>query len=146
MPAVVAVFWPGIALRSPAYTTKKRVVLRWRQHRAHVDIMAASAKTAQMKRYRALGSATILTDDAELDLLDWLVAVRRNGMPVSATMLQQEALEVARMYDVPPATFGASATWMKAYLARCSLSLRAKTRQGQSPPAGINMRGAKCRQ
>ncbi|KAE9285559.1 hypothetical protein PF008_g26890 [Phytophthora fragariae] len=135
MPAVVAGFWTGIALRSPAYTTKKRVVLRWRQHRAHIESMAASAKTAKMKRYRALGSAKTLTDDAELDLLDWLVAVRRNGMPVSATMLQQEALEVARMYDVPPATFGASATWMKAYLARYSLSLRAKTRQGQSPPA-----------
>ncbi|KAG3006375.1 hypothetical protein PC121_g17986 [Phytophthora cactorum] len=39
------------------------------------------------------------------------------------------------MYDVPPAAFGASATWMKAYLTRYSLSLRARTRQGQSPPA-----------
>ncbi|KAG7379761.1 hypothetical protein PHYPSEUDO_008209 [Phytophthora pseudosyringae] len=56
-------------------------------------------------------------------------------MPVSATMLQQEALEAAKMYDVPPAAFGASATWMKAYLTRYSLSLRARTRQGQSPPA-----------
>ncbi|GMF19281.1 unnamed protein product [Phytophthora fragariaefolia] len=108
--------------------------------------MDASAKTAQVKRYRALGSANILTDDAELDLLDWLVAVRSNGMPVSATMLQQETLEVVRMYDVPPAAFGASATRMKAYLAPYSLSPRAKTHQGQSPPAGIDMRGAKCRQ
>ncbi|KAG6976704.1 hypothetical protein JG688_00001102 [Phytophthora aleatoria] len=41
MPAVVAMFWPGIALRSPAYTTKKRVVLRWRQHRSNNDSMAA---------------------------------------------------------------------------------------------------------
>ncbi|KAG3111334.1 hypothetical protein PI124_g8306 [Phytophthora idaei] len=39
------------------------------------------------------------------------------------------------MYDVPPAAFGASATWMKVYLTRYSLSLRARTRQGQSPPA-----------
>ncbi|GMF51107.1 unnamed protein product [Phytophthora fragariaefolia] len=75
-----------------------------------IDSMAATAKTAKMKRYRALGFAIILTNDAELDLLDWLVAVRRNGMPVAATMLQQEALEVARMCDVPPAAFGASAT------------------------------------
>ncbi|KAG2874505.1 hypothetical protein PC116_g11431 [Phytophthora cactorum] len=46
-------------------------------------------------------------------------------------MLQQEALEVAKMYDVPPAAFGVPATWMKAYLTRYSLSLRARTRQGQ---------------
>ncbi|KAG3061206.1 hypothetical protein PI125_g24759 [Phytophthora idaei] len=46
-------------------------------------------------------------------------------------MLQQEALEVAKMYDVPPAAFGASATWMKAYLTRYNLSLRARTHQGQ---------------
>ncbi|KAG3246987.1 hypothetical protein PI124_g8307 [Phytophthora idaei] len=86
MPAVVTMFWPGIALRSPAYTTKKRVVLRWRQLRFHIDSMAASAKTAKLKRYRALGSTKTLSDDAELDLLEWLVAVRRNDMPVSATM------------------------------------------------------------
>ncbi|KAG2772412.1 hypothetical protein PC129_g19172 [Phytophthora cactorum] len=97
--------------------------------------MAASAKTAKLKRYRALGSAKTLSDDAELDLLEWLVAVRRNGMPVSATMLQQEALEVAKMYDVPPAACGVSATWMKVHLTRYSLSLRARSHQGQSPPA-----------
>ncbi|RAW20307.1 hypothetical protein PC110_g23251 [Phytophthora cactorum] len=79
-------FWPGIALRSPAYTTKKRVVLRWRQLRFHIDSMVASAKMAKLKRYRALGSAKTLSDDTELDLLEWLVAVRRNDMPVSATM------------------------------------------------------------
>ncbi|KAE8980384.1 hypothetical protein PR003_g25179 [Phytophthora rubi] len=48
--------------------------------------MAASAKTAKMKRHRALGPAKLPSDDAELDLFGWLVAGRRNGMPVSATM------------------------------------------------------------
>ncbi|KAE9079621.1 hypothetical protein PF006_g27481 [Phytophthora fragariae] len=41
--------------------------------------MAASAKTVGMKRYHALliGSANILSDDAEAGLLDWIVVVRR---------------------------------------------------------------------
>ncbi|KAG6957927.1 hypothetical protein JG687_00009699 [Phytophthora cactorum] len=50
--------------------------------------MVASAKMAKLKRYRALGSAKTLSDDTELDLLEWLVAVRRNDMPVSATMVR----------------------------------------------------------
>lgn len=135
MPATVAAFWPGIQLRNRAYTTKKRVVLRWRQSRSRIDVLAASAKTAKLKRYRELGSAKTLSDDVELDIFEWLVAVRRNGVPVSATMLKQEAVEIARMYDVPPSAFAASSTWMASYLSRYSLALRAKTRQGQSPPA-----------
>ncbi|KAG2896537.1 hypothetical protein PC118_g15196 [Phytophthora cactorum] len=85
-----------------------------------------------------LGSAKTLSDDAELDLFEWLVAVRRNRIPVSATMLQQEALEIAKLYDVPETAFAASSTWMAAYLSRYSLSLSARTRQGQSAPADSN--------
>ncbi|KAL3670161.1 hypothetical protein V7S43_004476 [Phytophthora oleae] len=101
MPAIVAAFWPGIEPRCRAYVTKKRVVLRWRQNRARIDELAASSKTAKLKRYRELGSAKSLSDDVELDIFEWIVAVRPHGEPVSATMLQLEALEIARMYDVP---------------------------------------------
>ncbi|KAG2996946.1 hypothetical protein PC118_g2233 [Phytophthora cactorum] len=133
MAAAIGVFWSAIALRGKAYATKKRVVLRWKQHRSRIDSLAANTTTAKLKRYRAAGSAKTLSDDAELDLFEWLVAVRRNKIPVSATMLQQETLEIAKMYDVPETAFAASSTWIAAYLSRYCLSLRARTRQGQSP-------------
>ncbi|KAG6959999.1 hypothetical protein JG687_00008465 [Phytophthora cactorum] len=108
------------------------------QHRSRNDSLAASTTTAKLKHYRAAGSAKTLSDDAELDLFEWLVAVRRNRIPVSATMLQQESLEIAKLYDVPETAFAASSTWMAAYLSRYSLSLSARTRQGQSAPADSN--------
>ncbi|KAG2865598.1 hypothetical protein PC113_g3593 [Phytophthora cactorum] len=97
MAAAIGVFWSAIALRGKAYATKKRVVLRWKQHRSRIDSLAANTTTAKLKRYRAAGSAKTLSDDAELDLFEWLVAVRRNKIPVSATMLQQETLEIAKI-------------------------------------------------
>ncbi|KAG3112395.1 hypothetical protein PI124_g8394 [Phytophthora idaei] len=122
MATAIGVFWPGIALCGRAYATKKRVVLRWKQHRSRIDSLAASTTTAKLKRYWAAGSAKTLSDDAELDLFMWLVAVRRNG--ISAAMLQQEALDIAKMYDVPETAFAASSTWMSAYLSLYSLYLR----------------------
>ncbi|KAE8891148.1 hypothetical protein PF006_g5610 [Phytophthora fragariae] len=91
MPATVLAFWPGIKLRDQAYATKKRVGLRWRQSRSHIYVLAASAKTAKLKRYRKLGSAKTLSDDVELDSFEKLVAVRRNGVQESTTMLHHGA-------------------------------------------------------
>ncbi|GMF37604.1 unnamed protein product [Phytophthora lilii] len=50
-------------------------------------------------------------------------------------MLQQKALDIAAMYDIPSTAFAASSTWMASYRSRYSLSLRARTRQGQTSPA-----------
>jgi hypothetical protein len=135
MPVVVAAFWPGIEPPNRAYATKKRGVLRWRQSRSRIDALAASAKTAKLKRYRELGSAKTLSDNVELNIFEWLVAVRRNGVRVSATMLQQEAIGIVSMYDVPSSAFAASSTWMASYLSRYSLALKSKTPAGQSAPA-----------
>ncbi|KAF4146523.1 Tc5 transposase DNA-binding domain [Phytophthora infestans] len=88
-----------------------------------------------MKRRREVGSAKTLPDGAEICIFEWLVALRRNGIPVSATMLQLEALDIAAMYYIPSTAFAASSTWMASYLSRYSLSLRTRTRQGQASPA-----------
>ncbi|KAG6965468.1 hypothetical protein JG687_00005436 [Phytophthora cactorum] len=92
--------------------------------------MVAKTRTAQQKRFRHIGTATTLSDDAEMDILEWLVALRSNGVPVSAKMIEQEALEVAALYNAPRSIFAATPTWIASYLSRYSLSLRAKARQG----------------
>ncbi|KAG3030540.1 hypothetical protein PC128_g6272 [Phytophthora cactorum] len=127
-------FWPGIELRSKAYTTKKRVILRWKTERSHIESMAASSKTANQKRFRRRGAAKPLSDDAEQDILDWVVALRSHGMPVSGKMLHLEALDIAQMYDAPHIAFAASPSWIASFLARHSLFLRTRTRQGQVSP------------
>ncbi|KAG6967919.1 hypothetical protein JG688_00006075 [Phytophthora aleatoria] len=69
-----------------------------------------------------------------MDILEWLIALRSHGVPVSAEMIELEAFEVAALYNVPRSIFAATPTWIASYLSRYSLSLRAKTRQGQTTP------------
>ncbi|RLN97925.1 hypothetical protein BBJ28_00013341 [Nothophytophthora sp. Chile5] len=95
MAAVVDEFWPSIEKKSKAYTTKVRVVRRWKQQRAHIHSMTKKTTTAQQRRSREQGAAKTLSDDAEQDILEWLVALQSHGVPVSAKMLELEALEVA---------------------------------------------------
>ncbi|KAE8969407.1 hypothetical protein PR001_g27508 [Phytophthora rubi] len=135
MPVVVDTFWPGINPKSTAYKSKVRVIRRWKQQRAHIESMAAKTRTAQQKKARQKGAAKTLSDDAEMDILDWIIALRSHGVPVSSKMLELEALSIAELYGVPKSAFAASPTWMAAFLARYSLSLRAKTRQGQASAA-----------
>ncbi|KAG1685445.1 hypothetical protein DVH05_016338 [Phytophthora capsici] len=106
--AVIQTFWPGIELRSKTYNTKKRVILRWKENRLHIKTMADNTRTAHMKRFRNHGAAKTLPDEAELDILEWLLALRSHGVPISAQMLAIEAREVAKMYDIPPTAFAHS--------------------------------------
>ncbi|KAG3017928.1 hypothetical protein PC120_g10742 [Phytophthora cactorum] len=134
MPKLVDTFWSGIELRSKAYTTKKRVILRWKTERSRIESMAASSKTANQKRFRRTGAAKTLSGDAEQDILDWVMALRSHGMPVLAKMPHLEALDIAQMYDVPHSAFAASPSWIASFLARHSLSLRTRTCHRQASP------------
>ncbi|KAG2827073.1 hypothetical protein PC116_g12488 [Phytophthora cactorum] len=74
MEVVIHTFWPGIDRRSTAYKSKARIIRRWKQQREHIDAMAAKARTAQQKRFRHIGTAKTLSDDAEMDILEWQLA------------------------------------------------------------------------
>jgi hypothetical protein len=50
-------------------------------------------------------------------------------------MLQLKALEFAETTGVPPDVFTATWSWRVGFLKRHSLRFRARTRQGQIPPA-----------
>ncbi|RLN93785.1 hypothetical protein BBJ28_00017590 [Nothophytophthora sp. Chile5] len=110
MAAVVDEFWPSIQKHSKLYKTKVRVVRRWKQQRAHISTMVKKTTTAQQRRSREKGVAKMLSDDTEQDILEWLVALRSHGVPVSAKILELEALEVAAMYDYSRTAFAASPT------------------------------------
>ncbi|KAE8889097.1 hypothetical protein PF005_g17768 [Phytophthora fragariae] len=135
MSVVVDMFWPDINPKSTAYKSKVRVIRRWKQQRPHIESMASKPRTAQQKRARQKGAANTLSDDAEMDILDWIIALRSHGVSVSSKMEELEALSIAGLYDVPKSAFAASPTWMATFLARYSLSLRAKTRHGQASAA-----------
>ncbi|OWY96470.1 Copia protein, partial [Phytophthora megakarya] len=86
---------------------------------------------------RQTGTARTLSDDVELAILDWTLALRSHGVRVSAKMLELEALSIEKLYDVPRSIFAASPTWMASFLSRYRFTLRTKTRQGQVSAAKV---------
>ncbi|KAG1703843.1 hypothetical protein DVH05_006852 [Phytophthora capsici] len=118
MRVVIRTLWPGIDPDSTTYQSKARVIRRWKSKKVDILGMASKTKTAQLKRYRHAGTAKTLSDDEEMDILEWIIGLRSQGIPVSAKMLQQEALEIASLYDMPRFAFAASPTWMGTFLSR----------------------------
>jgi hypothetical protein len=83
---------------------------------------------------RSVGVGTVLTKVAEEQIVLWVNTLRKDGVPVSRSMLRTEALEVATELDLPDGAFTASANWVKRFLSRHRLAFRCKTRQGQTTP------------
>lgn len=104
----------------------------WRKEREALEKHCETAASEKKKYNRACGVATTLPPDAEQEILEWVNALRREGVPVSNVMLRQRAKSVAAERGISP--FEGSWSWRKAFRKRYRLSIRAKTRQGQIPP------------
>ncbi|KAK1942771.1 Pogo transposable element with KRAB domain [Phytophthora citrophthora] len=87
-----------------------------------------------LKNLRSTGQATTLSSDAENDTVLWLSSMRRERCPVTSQMLHYKALEVAADEDLSPDIFKASNSWRRIFMKRHKLSIRARTRQGQTTP------------
>ncbi|KAE8883841.1 hypothetical protein PF003_g983 [Phytophthora fragariae] len=100
---------------------------------AKVERACISSKTSSMKKLRSMGTATVLSRDTELQLVEWVNESRRLGGPVSALMLHFNALDFAEQAGLSRQTFTASWAWRKGFIKRHRLSFRARTKQGQNP-------------
>lgn len=112
---------------------KKKQVRKWLYDRANIRAMCANGKGRMHKR-RKLGDGTVLTKEAEEQIVLWINSVRREGIPVSSMMLQIKAVEIAKDAGVSREIFRASTTWRRRFLRRHRFSIRARTRQGQTTP------------
>ncbi|KAL4144246.1 DNA binding [Phytophthora ramorum] len=68
------------------------------------------------------------------DIVLWRNSTRKEGCPVSAKMLEIKVLEVAADDGLSPDVFSASYSWRRRSMRRHKLSIRARTRQGQTTP------------
>ncbi|GMF59837.1 unnamed protein product [Phytophthora fragariaefolia] len=82
---------------------------------------------------RYLDTATVLPKAAEEDIVLWLNTLCKVDSPVSRVMLQLQAMHLAKEQGLED-KFAASPTLIKLFLRRHRLSLRDRTRQGQSTP------------
>ncbi|RQM26912.1 hypothetical protein B5M09_001718 [Aphanomyces astaci] len=96
--------------------------------------MASSARTASKRCWRPLGAGTTLTAAAEEQLAQWVLDMRKDGVPVTQAMLRVMALEAAIDLGIEDHEFLAGWHWIHGFKRRHGLSLRSRTRIGQDSP------------
>jgi hypothetical protein len=112
-----------------------RCIYRWSRDLPALREAAAQTRNRSLYRVRAMGIATVLSTNAERELVTWLNLLRKDGVPVSGAMLSAKARELAVRDGIAPESFSASHVWRRSFLKRHRLSIRARTRHGQTTPA-----------
>ncbi|DAZ92800.1 TPA: hypothetical protein N0F65_011773 [Lagenidium giganteum] len=87
------------------------------------------------RRSRPPATGTSLSPALQESLLRWINDYRKDGAPVSSTMLRVRAIRVAEDAGIPKGFFKATHTWQQGFLRRNKLAFRSKTRQGQIAPS-----------
>ncbi|RLN93882.1 hypothetical protein BBJ28_00011896 [Nothophytophthora sp. Chile5] len=130
--ATVERYFPGAS--ESAGKSKRKLVYKWHKQRALIEFAAGNTRLAGHQRMRDIGLSTILPRDAEALLVKWVNDYRRDGVPISALMLQLKAEEVARGFGIPSGRFSGTWRWLRGFKKRHRLSFRAKTHTGQITP------------
>ena len=126
-------FYGDINKSTKVYESMRRKIQRWKKDKDHIGTMASKHKTKTLLRYRKPGVGTTLSAEQENVIIQWINGLRKHGVPVSSTMLRLYAVDVAASEGITQG-FTATSTWIKSFLTRHQLSLRARTRQGQVTP------------
>ncbi|KAF0702207.1 hypothetical protein AaE_016059 [Aphanomyces astaci] len=96
------------------------------------ECMLLKARTRDMRTLRKQGISTTPTRVAEEKIAQWVSELREDGIPVSKTLLACKAMDVALEQGLAVNQFKASPSWMKGFMKRWGLAIRAKTRSGQA--------------
>ncbi|KAJ8523744.1 hypothetical protein ON010_g17374 [Phytophthora cinnamomi] len=77
-------YFPKLA--GHAREQKRKLMYQWRKEHDQLEELCADPRQASLKYIRPTGSATILPTDAEMELVQWINALRKDGAPVSSKM------------------------------------------------------------
>lgn len=122
-------------LDDAAWASKRRHIYAWRKDQAKIKRLGTSATTANKLRVRPLGVGTTLTEDVELELVQWATDLRKDGVPVARLLLTTKAQELARDAGLKNSQFKASHSWTSSFLKRHRLAFRARSRCGNASDA-----------
>ncbi|KAG9417143.1 hypothetical protein AC1031_001534 [Aphanomyces cochlioides] len=128
--AATDLFFPGVTGK-PLVTLLKRID-RWERGRSKIQALADDPATRSKKSNRQSGWATVLEKENEEEIVAWVLALCKGGIPVGNLLLACKALETAKKRGYNEDQFKASSTWVEGFKRRWSLALRTKCRSGQS--------------
>ncbi|KAE9030143.1 hypothetical protein PR003_g8457 [Phytophthora rubi] len=109
--------------------------------RATIEAKCSSSSRLHC-RDRSRGMGATLPPAAEEQLVEWINSLRADGVPVTALMLKLQALEVYHGYQLPHGAFTATWSWRRHFLRRHKLTIRRRTRAGQTTPADAATKAA----
>jgi hypothetical protein len=72
---------------------KRRNIERWRKQRESIEAKAKGVDSRRLTRMRSLGSATTLSHETELKIVEWINNMRKEGIPVMSQMLQLKGID-----------------------------------------------------
>ncbi|KAG9400763.1 hypothetical protein AC1031_010202 [Aphanomyces cochlioides] len=119
-------------IRDDCIVSKKKLIQRWFSKKAELAKRLQTASNRQVKRQRKLGTGKTLSDEQEEEIYRFVLDARKEGVPVSNFLLEQAAIEVAQAAGYTASEIHAGAKCRYGFLRRKGLSVRAKTRSGQS--------------
>ncbi|KAE9001474.1 hypothetical protein PF005_g14748 [Phytophthora fragariae] len=120
---------------------KKRQYYAWKAARATIEAKCSSDSRLHC-RDRNRSTGTTLPPATEERLVEWINSLRADGVPVTVLMLKLQALEVYRGYQLPHGAFSATWSWRRHFLRRHNLTIRRRTRAGQTTPADAATKAA----
>eukprot|EP00644_Phytophthora_capsici_P010113 jgi/Phyca11/120379/e_gw1.41.266.1 len=127
----ISCFYPDC---TEAYKKRKqKQISKWRKQEVFISSVCDDDK-GHLMNLRSRGQGTVLSSAAEQQIVLWISSMRKEGCPVSAQMLKYKALEVAADEGLSTQNFKASHSWRYLFMRRHKLSIRARTRQGQTTP------------
>ncbi|OQR91510.1 hypothetical protein ACHHYP_04608 [Achlya hypogyna] len=126
MPETLHRFFPHLSGRS--LDTKRKNIYKWASIRADIEAKANHPVYATHTNSRPKGVGTTLSPEAEDQILEWIVHLRNNAVPVTEEMLQAKALDVAKAFGLSARQFKADWHWRKRFIKQYHL-------MPESPPS-----------
>ncbi|KAF0683358.1 Aste57867_24570 [Aphanomyces stellatus] len=129
MDSALDVYYRGLEGVERESTRKK--ILRWARDEAKIKRLALKYSTSKLIRQRDRGIGTVLPEEAEANLANWVSQLRQDGIPVSLSLLAMKARSIATDLNIDPKKFKATHHWVRGFIKRHKFAFRARTRSGQ---------------
>ena len=104
----------------------RKRISKWNKNAYLISTLESNTRTSNHECMRSTG---IDTPAAEEEIVGWINELRRDGVPVSATMLQLKAREVAAALGIEPGLIVASNPWKASLCAAIAWHSAPKTAQ-----------------
>ena len=118
-------FWPDARGERKANT--KRMVRKWMREKAKI-LEIAPVLAAKKMKIRPDGVSTVIPEEIEERIANWVRALRADGAPVSRELVVGKVM--SEISDMPEYEgFKASFRWLEGFLRRHKFTMRMKTSQ-----------------